>query len=178
MFQDVGKFVKNSNDLLLEELGVDTPPNDPYFVDFLQDSPEPTGEEPEGADVDAPKIYKLVREGVTARWKGLQPGGEESQLGREGPQLGRDVCVTLWHICQGLCVCYGGICLCVCYGGICLCVLWWYMFVCVLWWYIFVCVCYGGICLCVCYGGICLCVCYGGICLCVRSTLWRTCQRS
>ena len=33
---------------------------EPYFVDFLQDAPEPTGEEPEDADMDAPKIYELV----------------------------------------------------------------------------------------------------------------------
>jgi len=45
MGQDVEKFVKNSDNLLRDELGVVTPPKDPCFVDFLQDSPEPTGEE-------------------------------------------------------------------------------------------------------------------------------------
>ena len=34
---------------------------EPYFVDFLRDAPEPTGEEPEDADLDAPKIYEKVR---------------------------------------------------------------------------------------------------------------------
>ena len=34
--------------------------DEPYFVDFLRDAPEPTGEEPEDADMDAPKIYEIV----------------------------------------------------------------------------------------------------------------------
>ncbi|XP_054622281.1 dynein axonemal heavy chain 8-like [Dunckerocampus dactyliophorus] len=34
--------------------------NDPYFVDFLREAPEPTGEEDENASFDAPKIYELV----------------------------------------------------------------------------------------------------------------------
>ena len=33
---------------------------EPYFVDFLRDAPEPTGEEPEDADLDAPKVYEAV----------------------------------------------------------------------------------------------------------------------
>lgn len=33
---------------------------EPYFVDFLREAPEPTGEEAEDADLDAPKIYELV----------------------------------------------------------------------------------------------------------------------
>ncbi|XP_047444882.1 dynein axonemal heavy chain 8-like [Mugil cephalus] len=33
---------------------------EPYFVDFLRDAPEPTGEEAEDACFDAPKIYELV----------------------------------------------------------------------------------------------------------------------
>ena len=37
-------------------------PKEPFFVDFLQEAPEPTGEEPEGADLDAPKIYEQVKE--------------------------------------------------------------------------------------------------------------------
>ena len=36
-------------------------PSEPYFVDFLRDAPEPTGDEPEDADLDAPKIYEQVR---------------------------------------------------------------------------------------------------------------------
>ena len=33
---------------------------DPYFVDFLREAPEPTGDEGEDACFDAPKIYELV----------------------------------------------------------------------------------------------------------------------
>ena len=33
---------------------------EPYFVDFMRDAPEPTGEEPEDADFDTPKIYEMV----------------------------------------------------------------------------------------------------------------------
>uniref|UniRef100_A0A667YRJ5 Dynein, axonemal, heavy chain 5 like n=1 Tax=Myripristis murdjan TaxID=586833 RepID=A0A667YRJ5_9TELE len=33
---------------------------EPYFVDFLRDAPEPTGEEGDDACFDAPKIYELV----------------------------------------------------------------------------------------------------------------------
>lgn len=33
---------------------------EPYFVDFLRDAPEPTGDEPDDADMEAPKIYELV----------------------------------------------------------------------------------------------------------------------
>lgn len=35
---------------------------EPYFVDFLRDAPEPTGEEGEDACFDAPKIYELVKD--------------------------------------------------------------------------------------------------------------------
>ncbi|XP_074645893.1 dynein axonemal heavy chain 5-like [Tubulanus polymorphus] len=33
---------------------------DPYFVDFLRDAPEPTGDEPDDADMDAPKVYEAI----------------------------------------------------------------------------------------------------------------------
>ena len=33
---------------------------EPYFVDFLRDAPEPTGDEPEDADFESPKVYELV----------------------------------------------------------------------------------------------------------------------
>ncbi|XP_023932721.1 dynein heavy chain 5, axonemal [Lingula anatina] len=33
---------------------------EPYFVDFMQEAPEPTGEEADDADLEAPKIYELV----------------------------------------------------------------------------------------------------------------------
>ncbi|XP_052061669.1 dynein axonemal heavy chain 8-like [Mytilus californianus] len=35
-------------------------PEEPYFVDFLRDAPEPTGEEAEDTALEAPKIYELV----------------------------------------------------------------------------------------------------------------------
>lgn len=43
-----------------EELEVGELQLEPYFVDFLQEAPEPTGEEPEDADMEAPKIYEQV----------------------------------------------------------------------------------------------------------------------
>ncbi|XP_048577391.1 dynein axonemal heavy chain 5 isoform X1 [Nematostella vectensis] len=33
---------------------------EPYFVDFLRDAPEPTGDEPEDAEFEAPKVYEPV----------------------------------------------------------------------------------------------------------------------
>ncbi|NWT22388.1 DYH8 protein, partial [Cardinalis cardinalis] len=33
---------------------------EPYFVDFLRDEPEPTGEEPEDVELQAPKVYEEV----------------------------------------------------------------------------------------------------------------------
>ncbi|XP_070767347.1 dynein axonemal heavy chain 5 isoform X1 [Enoplosus armatus] len=33
---------------------------DRYFVDFLRDAPEATGEEPEGSDFDLPKVYEAI----------------------------------------------------------------------------------------------------------------------
>jgi dynein heavy chain len=33
---------------------------EPYFVDFLREAPEATGEEGEDADLEAPKVYELV----------------------------------------------------------------------------------------------------------------------
>ena len=43
-----------------EEMEVAELPQEPYFVDFLREAPEPTGEEPEDADLEAPKIYEQV----------------------------------------------------------------------------------------------------------------------
>jgi dynein heavy chain len=34
--------------------------DEPYFVDFLRDAPEATGEEGDDADLDAPKIYEPI----------------------------------------------------------------------------------------------------------------------
>lgn len=33
---------------------------EPYFVDFLREMPEPTGDEPEDALFEVPKLYELV----------------------------------------------------------------------------------------------------------------------
>ena len=43
---------------------------EPYFVDFLQDAPEPTGEEADDADLDAPKIYEQVGTSFILVWDG------------------------------------------------------------------------------------------------------------
>lgn len=46
-----------------EDLGEDIAgliPEEPYFVDFLRDPPEPTGDEPEDQELEAPKIYEPV----------------------------------------------------------------------------------------------------------------------
>ncbi|XP_051576060.1 dynein axonemal heavy chain 5 [Myxocyprinus asiaticus] len=44
------------NGQVVVDLGVDT-----YFVDFLRDAPEATGEEPEGTDFDMPKVYEPIK---------------------------------------------------------------------------------------------------------------------
>ena len=36
-------------------------PEEPFFVDFLRDPPEPTGDEPDDFEFEAPKIYEPVR---------------------------------------------------------------------------------------------------------------------
>ncbi|XP_077972906.1 dynein axonemal heavy chain 8-like isoform X6 [Styela clava] len=49
------RVVKESVDHDLAEQMTGT---EPYFVGFLRDPPEPTGEEAEDAELDAPKIYE------------------------------------------------------------------------------------------------------------------------
>ena len=39
---------------------IDNIPSDTYFVDFLRDAPEATGDEPEDADLEAPKMYEPI----------------------------------------------------------------------------------------------------------------------
>ncbi len=58
--QDVGWFDKAVERIIMEELGMGKISNEPFFVDFLREAPEPTGDEPEDADLDAPKIYEQV----------------------------------------------------------------------------------------------------------------------
>ena len=60
LFQDVEWFVKMTNKVLQEHLAVENALDEPYFVDFMRDAPEPTGDEPDDADLDAPKVYEQV----------------------------------------------------------------------------------------------------------------------
>ena len=47
--------------VLIDELGSGTVfPERPFFVDFLRDAPEATGDEPDDADLEAPKVYEKV----------------------------------------------------------------------------------------------------------------------
>lgn len=46
---------------LAEEVGIHDFPAEPYFVDFLRDAPELTGDEPEETDPEAPKVYEEVK---------------------------------------------------------------------------------------------------------------------
>lgn len=59
-FQDVSWFIRNSEFLLQDKLNITEVPKEPYFVDFLQDAPEATGEEENDSNLDAPKIYEMV----------------------------------------------------------------------------------------------------------------------
>lgn len=43
---------------------------EPYFVDFLRDMPEPTGDEPEDTMFEVPKIYELVLIFISSRFSG------------------------------------------------------------------------------------------------------------
>ena len=59
--QDCEWFLKNTEKLVTEELELtDSPPLHPYFVDFLRDAPEATGEETVDDDMEDPKIYEQV----------------------------------------------------------------------------------------------------------------------
>lgn len=59
--EDWDWFNKAMVAVIHEELGSEASlPAEPYFVDFLREPPEPTGEEPEDADLEAPKVYEWV----------------------------------------------------------------------------------------------------------------------
>lgn len=59
--QDVEWFLEAVEQVRSEELGSAVPASsDPYFVDFLREAPEPTGEEADDADLEAPKVYEMV----------------------------------------------------------------------------------------------------------------------
>nr|XP_006825999.1 PREDICTED: dynein heavy chain 5, axonemal [Saccoglossus kowalevskii] len=61
--EDKDWFEKNIIKLAEEDLGTafaEQMAKEPYFVDFLQDAPEATGDEPDDADLEAPKIYEPI----------------------------------------------------------------------------------------------------------------------
>ncbi|XP_022805941.1 dynein heavy chain 5, axonemal-like [Stylophora pistillata] len=67
-------FEKTMKRVIGEELGEDLQAmieNMPYLVDFLRDAPEATGDEPEDADFETPKVYELIPsfEGLEERLK-------------------------------------------------------------------------------------------------------------
>nr|WAW84836.1 axonemal dynein heavy chain C [Halisarca dujardinii] len=61
--EDKAWFQKAVAKVLLEEMGEEVASKleeEPYFIDFLRDPPEPTGDEPDDAEVEAPKIYEHI----------------------------------------------------------------------------------------------------------------------
>ncbi|XP_071824188.1 dynein axonemal heavy chain 5-like [Apostichopus japonicus] len=61
--QDCDWFNKTMNRVVAEDLGEEMQAavmKDKYFVDFMRDAPEATGDEPEDADFDSPKIYEAA----------------------------------------------------------------------------------------------------------------------
>ena len=58
--EDKAWFEQNINMTIERELGdVEIVP-EPFFVDFLREAPEPTGEEEDDADLEAPKVYEII----------------------------------------------------------------------------------------------------------------------
>lgn len=58
-FEDKTWFENTLVRVLEQQLGEDVASllmQEPYFVDFLRDAPEPTGEEADDADFEAPKV--------------------------------------------------------------------------------------------------------------------------
>ncbi|XP_072018853.1 LOW QUALITY PROTEIN: dynein axonemal heavy chain 5-like [Amphiura filiformis] len=61
--EDGDWFDNISKKTVEEELGsefAEEMPKEPYFVDFLREAPEVTGDEPDDADLDAPKVYEPI----------------------------------------------------------------------------------------------------------------------
>ena len=61
--EDATWFDKCSMKVFAEELGDElakSVPEEPYFVDFLRDPPEATGDEGDDVELEAPKIYEPV----------------------------------------------------------------------------------------------------------------------
>jgi dynein heavy chain len=62
-YDDLAWFDKVIKQLVVEELGEEFSQHiekEPFFVDFLREAPEPTGEEAEDATFDAPKVYEPI----------------------------------------------------------------------------------------------------------------------
>nr|XP_015210363.1 PREDICTED: dynein heavy chain 5, axonemal-like [Lepisosteus oculatus] len=56
-------FEQTMDKIAIEDHGaplIEKTPKEAYFVDFLRDAPEATGDEPEDADLEAPKIYEPI----------------------------------------------------------------------------------------------------------------------
>ena len=58
VFNDI--VLREVRDILGEEYKAMIQEENLYFVDFLRDAPEATGEEPEDFDFDAPKVYEPI----------------------------------------------------------------------------------------------------------------------
>uniref|UniRef100_A0A8D3AF65 Dynein heavy chain 5 axonemal n=1 Tax=Scophthalmus maximus TaxID=52904 RepID=A0A8D3AF65_SCOMX len=59
----IGSNDQQTFDIIMEKVCVELIEHaqwDSCFVDFLREAPEPTGEEPEDADMDAPKVYEPI----------------------------------------------------------------------------------------------------------------------
>ena len=64
-FEDKTWFESTLTNVLKQQVGeeiVSLVPAEPYFVDFLRDAPEPTGEEVDDSDFDAPKVNISVKQ--------------------------------------------------------------------------------------------------------------------
>ncbi|XP_074644897.1 dynein axonemal heavy chain 5-like [Tubulanus polymorphus] len=62
-FDDYGWFTKTMSRIAVEDLGEQHAPHldtENFFVDFLRDPAEATGEEPDDADFDMPKVYEPI----------------------------------------------------------------------------------------------------------------------
>lgn len=71
-------------------MGVTSLPEEPYFVDFLRDAPEPTGNESDDSILEAPKIYEMVTYCTIRRifWPGLEKPND-MLAGQGSPNKGR-----------------------------------------------------------------------------------------
>ena len=58
--QDCLWFLKAAERILCDELDGTSLPTESYFVDFLRDIPEPTGQEADNVEMEAPKVYEQV----------------------------------------------------------------------------------------------------------------------